>query len=60
MWYGDVEQLKKGSLEAAFEMSDRASQAAKDREREKNREILSRLLATTLYLARQGMPFWGR
>jgi hypothetical protein len=51
--------LKKGSLEAAFEMSDRASQAAKDREREKNREILSRLLATTLYLARQGMPFRG-
>ena len=40
-------------------MSDRASQAAKDREREKNREILSRLLATTLYLARQGMPFRG-
>lgn len=40
-------------------MGDRASQAAKDREREKNREILSRLLATTLYLARQGLPFRG-
>lgn len=51
--------FKKRSLEAAFEKGDRALQAAKDMEREKNREILSRLLAITLYLARQGMPFRG-
>lgn len=40
-------------------MGDCASQTAKDRERQKNTEILSHLLATTIYLASQGMPFWG-
>lgn len=57
--YGMVRlnNLKKRSLEAAFEMGDCASQAAKEKERQKNTEI--HLLATTLYLASQGMPFWG-
>ncbi len=40
-------------------MGDCESQAAKDKDREKNREILSHLIAITLYLARQGMPFRG-
>ena len=35
-------------------MGDLESQAAKDKEREKNREIMSRLIAITVFLARQG------
>lgn len=46
-------------MEAAFEVADQVSQAAKDKERERNREILSRFIDITLYLARQGMPFRG-
>lgn len=47
------------TLKAAFEVADQVSQAAKDKERERNREILSCLIDITLYLARQGMPFRG-
>uniref|UniRef100_A0A8C6P238 Zinc finger MYM-type protein 1-like n=1 Tax=Nothobranchius furzeri TaxID=105023 RepID=A0A8C6P238_NOTFU len=51
--------FRKKSFEEAFEVADQVSQAAKDKERERNREILSRLIAVTLYLARQGLPFRG-
>lgn len=51
--------FKKRSLEAAFEVGDLESQAAKEREKERNREILSHLTAITLYLTRQGMSFRG-
>lgn len=51
--------FKKKLLEAAFEVGDLESQAAKDKERERNREVLSRLIAITLFLARQGMSFRG-
>lgn len=47
--------FKKRSLEAAYEVGDLELQAAKEREKERNREIWSCLLAITLYLARQGM-----
>ncbi len=40
-------------------MDELESQAAKDKERERNREVLSRLIAITLFLARQGMSFRG-
>lgn len=50
---------KKKSLEAAFEVGELESQAAKDKERERNSEVLSRLIAITLFLARQGMSFRG-
>ncbi len=51
--------FKKKLLEAAFEVGELESQAAKDKERERNREVLSRLIAITLFLARQGMSFRG-
>jgi len=51
--------FKKKLLESAFEVGDLESQAAKDKERERNREVLSRLIAITLFLARQGMSFRG-
>ncbi|XP_034151423.1 zinc finger MYM-type protein 1-like [Esox lucius] len=59
VWYGEVELLQEKILEAAFEVGDLESQAAKDKERERNREVLSRLIAITLFLARQGMSFRG-
>lgn len=51
--------FKKELLEAAFEVGDSELQAAKDKERERNREVLSRLIAITPFLARQGMSFRG-
>ncbi len=53
--------FKKKLLEAAFEVGELESQAAKDKERERNREVLSRLIAITFFfiLARLGMSFRG-
>ncbi|XP_032414769.1 zinc finger MYM-type protein 1-like isoform X2 [Xiphophorus hellerii] len=51
--------FQKKSLEAVLETGNLQSQAAKDKEKQRNREILSRLISITLYLARQGMSFRG-
>lgn len=51
--------FKKKLLEAAFEVGELESQVAKDKERERNREVLSHFIAITLFLARQGMSFRG-
>ncbi len=53
--------FKKKLLEAAFEVGELESQAAKDKERERNREVLSRLIAIIFFfiLARLGMSFRG-
>lgn len=47
-------------LDMAFAVADSWMQAAKERERQNNREIIFRLIKITLYLARQGLAFRGR
>lgn len=56
VWWGGTHKKK---FFEAFKVADQVSQAAKDKERERNKEILSHLIDITLYLARQGMPFRG-
>ncbi|XP_066962146.1 zinc finger MYM-type protein 1-like [Macrobrachium rosenbergii] len=47
------------ALDIALETANREVQAARDKEKQRNREILDRLISITLYLARQGLPFRG-
>lgn len=47
------------ALDIALETANREVQAARDKEKQRNREILCRLISITLYLARQGLPFRG-
>ena len=47
------------ALDSALETANREVQAARDKEKLRNREILCRLISITLYLARQGLPFRG-
>lgn len=51
--------FKRKALDTALEKPDYAAQAAKERERQNNREIISRLIDIILYLAKQGMAFRG-
>lgn len=57
MWYGEVEQIQKRSVEPAFERGDLQLRIVKERGKVRNRDILSHLIATTLYLAREGTTF---
>ncbi|KAI4832478.1 hypothetical protein KUCAC02_015445 [Chaenocephalus aceratus] len=50
---------KKNALQAAFEVSDVQGKAIKEQEIQRNKEILTRLIDITLYLARQGKAFRG-
>lgn len=52
--------FKRKPLDMAFALADSEMQAAKEKERQKNREIIFRLIEVTLYLARQGLAFRGR
>ncbi|KAI4831068.1 hypothetical protein KUCAC02_002669 [Chaenocephalus aceratus] len=50
---------KKNALQAAFELSDVQGKAIREQEIRRNRDILTRLIDITLYLARQGKAFRG-
>ncbi|XP_068243694.1 zinc finger MYM-type protein 1-like [Palaemon carinicauda] len=47
------------ALDIALETANQEVQAARDKEKQRNREILCRLISITLYLARRGLPFSG-
>ncbi|KAJ4920670.1 hypothetical protein JOQ06_005141 [Pogonophryne albipinna] len=47
------------ALQSAFEVSDVQGKAMSEQEIQRNREILTRLIDITLYLARQGKAFRG-
>lgn len=50
---------KNSALQAAFDVSYAQDKAKREREKQRNREILTRLIDITLYLARQGKAFRG-
>jgi len=54
-----VDQLQKKALQTSFDASDVKGVEARERERQTNREILTRLIDLTVYLARQGLAFRG-
>ncbi|XP_064101731.1 zinc finger MYM-type protein 1-like [Macrobrachium nipponense] len=47
------------ALDIALETANQEVQAARDKEKQRKREILCRLISITLYLARQCFPFRG-
>jgi len=50
---------KKSACQAAFDVSDVQGKAIREREKQKNREILTRLIDIISYLARQGKALRG-
>lgn len=54
-WKGFQSQV----LGIALEVADRKLHVARDRVKQRNREIVCRLISITLYLARQGLSFRG-
>lgn len=55
----DWKRFQSQALDIALEAADRKVQTVKDKEKQRNREILCRLISIPLYLARQGLPFRG-
>ncbi|XP_030214602.1 zinc finger MYM-type protein 1-like isoform X3 [Gadus morhua] len=51
--------FKKDTLQKAFAVADSQMEAAKERERQKNRAIMFRLMDITLFLAKQALAFRG-
>ncbi|KAK0134978.1 Zinc finger MYM-type protein 1 [Merluccius polli] len=51
--------FKKSALQAALDVSDIQGKAMREREKQRNREILTRLIDIILYLARQGKALIG-
>lgn len=49
-------EFKRKALDMAFAVADSQMHAAKDRERQKNREIIFRLMDITMYQISQGWP----
>ncbi|XP_019212484.1 zinc finger MYM-type protein 1 isoform X2 [Oreochromis niloticus] len=51
--------FQKKALQSAFDVSDVKGVEVRERERQTNKEILTRLIDLTVYLARQGQAFRG-